>query len=98
MSPFEALVELNRIGFRFRLKGESVKVRFEGQEKPDLSQVAPLLAVVKEHKEEVRFFLKCHCPRYGGVLFGTINGVSRCMGCYWEEQALLYPDVVRIKH
>jgi hypothetical protein len=57
MSPGEALMELNRIGFRFRLQGEVVKVRFEGKDTPDLSQVAPLLALVKEHKAEVINYL-----------------------------------------
>jgi hypothetical protein len=98
MRPGDAVMELSKIGFRFRLDGEAVKVRFEGKQTLDPEAVSPLLDLVRQHKEEVRFFLKCHCPRCGGVLFGTINGVSRCMGCYWEEQALLYPDMVRIKH
>jgi hypothetical protein len=98
MKPTEAVMELSRIGFRFRLDGEAVKVRFEGEQTPDTEAVSPLLDLVRQHKEEVRFFLKCHCPRCGGVLFGTFNEVSQCMVCYWEEQALIYPDMVRIKH
>lgn len=57
MNACKAVMELTRIGFRFRLKGEGVKVRFVGQETPDLSPVAPLLAVVKEHRDAVRRFL-----------------------------------------
>jgi hypothetical protein len=99
MNPgIDATLRLAQLGYRFTANGEAIKSRYEGPGDPDPAQVRPLLDVVRQHKEEVRFFLKCHCPRCGGVLFGTINGVSRCLVCYWEEQALLYPDVVRIKH
>lgn len=30
MRPGDAVLELSRLGFRFRLDGEAVKVRFEG--------------------------------------------------------------------
>ncbi len=57
MRPGEAVMELSRIGFRFRLEGEVVKVRFEGKQAPDPMAVSPLLDVVRQHKEEVRAFL-----------------------------------------
>ena len=47
MRPASAVMELTRLGFRFRLDGEAVKVRWEGKEKPDPAQVAPLLHLVK---------------------------------------------------
>ena len=57
MRPGEAVMELFRLGFRFRLEGEAVKVRYVGPENPDTDQVTPLLEVVKENKEEVRHYL-----------------------------------------
>ena len=57
MRPGEAVLELSRIGFRFRLDGEAVKVRFEGKQVPDPAAVSPLLDLVRQHKEEVRAFL-----------------------------------------
>jgi hypothetical protein len=57
VSPSEALTELTRIGFRFRLNAEGVKVRFQGRETPNPSRVTPLLALLKEHKAEVVNYL-----------------------------------------
>jgi hypothetical protein len=98
VKPREAVMKLASLGYHFEFVGEKVRYEWQGPGDPDPAQVRPLLDVVRQHKEEVHFFLKCHCPQCGGVFFGTINGVSRCMGCYWEEQALLYPDMARIKH
>ena len=81
MSPGEAVMQLSRIGFRFRLDGEAVKVRFEGEQPPDPAAVGTLLDLVRQHKEDVHFFLRCHCPKCGGAVFGIFSGVSRCMSC-----------------
>lgn len=98
MRPGDAVMELSRIGFRFRLDGETVKVRFEGEQAPDSSQVSPLLDVVKAHKEEVRHFLKCYCPRCGGGCFcPDYEGRPLCMVCNWQELTRLYP-ALRVKH
>jgi len=64
----------SRIGFRFRLDSEGVKGRFEAEPSPDPAAVSPLLDLVRQHKEDGRFFLKCHCPRCAGGLFGTFKG------------------------
>jgi hypothetical protein len=89
MSPGEAVMELSKIGFRFRLDGEAVKVRFEGEQKPDPAAVSPLLNLVRQHKEDVRYFLKCYCPRCGGVCFIG----SLCMACDWAALVEMYPDL-----
>jgi hypothetical protein len=62
MRPESAVMELTRLGFRFRLDGEAVKVRWEGKEKPDPAQVVPLLHLVKAHKEEVRQLMAVQRP------------------------------------
>ena len=69
MRPGEAVMALTRHGFRFRLEGEAVKVRFEGEQTTDLGAVQPLLDLVRQHKEDVRYFLKSNCPRCGGCCF-----------------------------
>ena len=94
MRPGEAVMELSRIGFRFRLEGKAVKVRYEGKGPPDSSRVAPLLSVVKEHKEEVRYFLKSYCPKCGGGCFcQDYEGLPLCLACDWGELVNLYPGL-----
>ena len=89
MKTGEVVMELSRIGFRFRLDGEEVKVRYEGEQKPDPEMVSPLLDLVRQHREDVRYFLKSYCPRCGGCCF--IGGL--CMGCDWGQLVELYPDL-----
>lgn len=98
MRPCEAVMELTRLGFCFRLDGEAVKVRFEGKQAPDPAAVSPLLDLVRQRKEDVHFFLWSHCPKCGGAVFGIFSGVSRCMACYWDELARLYPAMAGVKH
>ncbi len=93
MTPGEAVMELTRLGFRFRLEGEAVKVRFEGEQTTDLEAVQPLLDLVRQHKEDVRYFLKSYCPKCGGCCF--IDGL--CMACDWVALVELYPDL-KVKH
>ncbi len=92
MRPGDAVMELSRIGFRFRLDGEAVKVRFEGEQKPDPEKVAPLLEVARQHKDEVRYFLKSYCPRCGGCCFIPVGEQSLCMVCDWAELLEIFPD------
>ena len=89
MRPGEAVMELTRIGFRFRLDGEAVKVRFDGEQTPDAAAVSPLLNLVRQNKDDVRYFLQSYCPRCGGVCFiGNL-----CMACDWGELVKMYPDL-----
>ena len=98
MRPENAVMELSKIGFRFRLDGEAVKVRFEGKQAPDPAAVSPLLALVSQHKEDVRYFLKSYCPRCGGCFFAPdYEGRPLCMACDWGLLAELYPDL-KVKH
>ena len=91
MRPGEAVMELTRHGFRFRLDGGAVKVRYEGEQKPDPEIVSPLLDLVRQHKEDVRYFLKSYCPKCGGCCFIG----SLCMACDWQELTEVYPDLRR---
>ena len=94
MKPGDAIMELSRLGFRFRLDGDAVKVRFEGRDRPDPEQVAPLLALVRQHKDEARDFLRCRCPACGGACFGTFeDGRERCLGCYYQALKALNPGL-----
>jgi hypothetical protein len=99
MMPEEAVMELTRIGFCFRLDGEVVKMRFEGGRLPDLVAVDALVGIVKRHKDEVRYFLKSYCPRCGGV--GTCpdyEGRPLCLGCDRDELVRLYPGMAAVNH
>lgn len=99
MRPGEAVMELSRIGFRFRLDGEAVKVRFEGKQTPDPATVSPLLDLVRQYKDDVRFFLKCHCPRCGGVATcPDYEGRPLCLVCDLGELVKLYPAMAGLKH
>jgi len=99
MRPGDALLELTKHGFRFRLEGEAVKVRFEGERPPDPAAVSPLLNLVRKHKEDVHFFLRCYCPKCGGVAScPDYEGRPLCLGCDWDELIRLYPDLARGKH
>jgi hypothetical protein len=62
MRPDEAVKELTRIGFRFRLDGEALKVRYKGTDTPDPAKVLPLLQLVKEHKPDVLAYLSKSAP------------------------------------
>jgi hypothetical protein len=95
MRPGEAIIELSRMGFKFEVADGKVRYRYEGPVEPDPSQAVPLLEVVKAHRDEVAFFLKCHCPRCGGVVFGTFEGKSHCLACYWESQKTRKQDLGR---
>jgi len=98
MRPGDAVMELSRLGFRFRLDGEAVKVKFEGADKPDPKHVAPLLDLVRNHKPEVQMFLRAYCPRCGGVCFcPDLEGVSRCLACDWGLLLKEFPALNR-KH
>jgi len=77
------VMKLTKLGFRFRLDGEEIKVRFEGDQITDSVQVRVLLEVVKTHKEEVREFLRCNCPKCGGIVFVG----DECFICEWQPQA-----------
>ena len=94
MRPGEAVMKLTALGYRFELQGGKVRWQWEGPGTPDPGMVRPLLDVVKAHKDEVQFFLRCYCPRCGGVCFiSDLEGRSRCMGCEWEELQEIYPGL-----
>lgn len=94
MRPGDAVMKLTRHGFRFRLDGEAVKVRFEGEQTPDPAAVSPLLDLVRQHKDAVRYFLRSFCPRCGGVAFcPDYEGRPLCMACDWAALVDLYPDL-----
>ena len=97
MQPGEAIIQLSRMGFRFRLDGEAVRVRFEGQDRPNPHRVTTLLDLLRQKKEEVREFLRCHCPRCGGVVYGIIDGRELCMACHYNDLRKVMPGL-DLKH
>jgi hypothetical protein len=98
MRPEEAVINLSRIGFKFEVAGDRVRYRYEGPDDPDPHQVKPLLEVAKAHKEEVLWFLACHCPRCGGVCFvPDYDGKRLCLGCDWDYLVTIYPGL-RVKN
>lgn len=81
MTSGEAVMALTRMGFQFRLQGSGIMTQYAGHSKPDPDQVAPLWALVRKHKDEVRYFLRSYCSFCGGCVSGRFNGQDLCMGC-----------------
>jgi hypothetical protein len=82
------------MGYHFELVGDKVRYEWQGHGDPDAGQVSPLLDFVRQHKDGVRYFLKCYCPRCGGCCFvPDYEGRSLCLGCDWAALADLYPDL-----
>jgi len=57
MKTIQVLQELKRIGYRFEVSGGRVRYHYTGPGDPDPAQVAPLLAMLREHRDEVRRYL-----------------------------------------
>lgn len=94
MRAGEAVIKLVSMGYHFELIGGKVRYEWQGPGDPDAGQVAPLLSLVRQHKNEVREFLRCYCPDCGGVCFGTFaDGLERCLGCYYQALAALNPGL-----
>ena len=94
----EAVRKLGHLGYRFTVKGETIKAKYEGDGDPDPGQVRPLLNVVKAHKPVVVDFLRCFCPRCGGCCFAPdYERRPLCLACDWETLIELYPGL-RMKH
>lgn len=94
----EAARKLAHLGYRFTVRGEVIKAKYEGPGNPDPHQVRPLLEAVKVHREEVRDFLKIYCLRCGGVAFcPDYEGHPLCLACDWERLTDLYP-ALKVKH
>jgi hypothetical protein len=95
MSPgVKAVRKLAQIGYRFTVNGESIKAKYEGSGNPDPGQVRPLLDLVRQYKEDVRYFLKCFCPKCGGIATcPDYEGRPLCLVCDWKDLVLLYPGL-----
>jgi len=89
----QVVMKLSRMGYRFELQGEKVRYEWQGNEDPDPSAVSPLLDLVRQHKDDVRYFLKSYCPRCGGCCFIPVGNESLCMACDWEQLKEIYPDL-----
>jgi hypothetical protein len=88
MSPEEALIKLARVGYRFEVMGDRLRWRYQGQGRPNLEEWRPWLEVVKAYKDEAMFFLRCYCPKCGGVVFcPNDEGDSVCYLCDWLPNA-----------
>jgi hypothetical protein len=85
MRPGKVLMELTRMGFRFRLDGEVVKVKYEGDQEPNKAKVSPLLNFLRGDRDAVREFLRCYCPKCGGVVFVGDN----CFLCDWLPKTMM---------
>jgi len=82
MRTGHVVMKLTKLGFRFRLDGKAIKVRFEGGLITDLAEVRALLEVAKTHKDEVREVLRCYCPKCGGIVFVG----DECFICEWQPK------------
>jgi hypothetical protein len=95
----EAVRKLAHLGYRFTVDGETIKGRYEGRESLDPAQMRPLLEMVKAHKPEVIDFLRCYCPKCGGVTScPNYEGQPLCMTCDWSTIVKLYPALDEKRH
>ncbi len=93
-----ALNTLTRLGYRTWLEGESIRLKWEGPGEPSPAQVKPLLEAVKTHKPEVVGFLRCYCPKCGGVVFcSDYEGRGLCLRCDWQTLTEIFP-ALRTRH
>jgi len=87
-------MKLSDMGYKFELVEEKVRYRYEGPGDPDPAKVRPLLDLVRQHKDDVRFFLQCHCPKCGGCCFAPdYEGQPLGLACDWGLLVELYPDL-----
>ena len=89
MKGLEAVIELSRLGYRFKLAGDRLRYQYEGPGKPDPDMVRPLLETVKAHKPDVVVYLSklamperiltCFdCPRHEHDTINPSQGWGRC--------------------
>jgi DNA primase len=89
-----AIHELALMGFRAWAVDNNIRVAFAGAGDPDPDVVTPLLDLVKQNKGEVLFFLKCCCPRCGGVAFVPgPEGANLCLSREWDYLSTIYPGL-----
>jgi hypothetical protein len=94
MKPSEAVMKLAVLGYCFEVAGEQLRWRFEGQGQPSPDEVRPLLQLIKESRDEVLFFLRCYCPRCGGMMFiPDLEGQDQCASCDWRLLIEIYPGL-----
>jgi hypothetical protein len=97
MSPNPGIAAAHKLalmGYRFTLQGENILVDYQASGEPDPDQVMPLLDLLREHKDEVLFFLRCYCPRCGGMMFiPDLEGQDLCAACDWHLLIELYPGL-----
>jgi len=94
----EATRQLAHMGYRFTVHRENITAKYEGPGEPDAAQVRPLLDLVRQHKDAVRYFLRSFCPRCGGCCFAPdYEGRSLCLACDWAALVELYPGF-KVKH
>lgn len=95
----EAVRKLADMGYRFTVTGETIKAKYGGPGKPDPAAVSLLLDLVSQRKEDVRYFLKCYCPRCGGCCFvPDYEGQPLCLACDWTTLEKLYPAMAGVQH
>lgn len=85
MTPgVQALTRLTALGYRFKVEGENILAEYQGPGTPNPHLVRPLLEVVKTHKRELVEFLRCFCPKCGGVVFATFDNREVCLACHYQ--------------
>jgi len=75
----EAARRLAHMGYRFTLDGDKIKAKYEGPGDPDPDQVAPLIELLREHKDEVRRYLSQ--AQTGGAAASTLERMLTCHDC-----------------
>ncbi|MBW1953765.1 MAG: hypothetical protein JRI66_11930 [Deltaproteobacteria bacterium] len=84
MKVASVLAELESLGYLPQVQGDKLNLIFRGGTRPPLSQVQPLVAVLKRHKPEVLAYLKGQAP-----------DVPSCNTCPWclDNPWSHYPDL-----
>jgi hypothetical protein len=82
-----ALLELERLGYRFALDGDTVRYAHAGA-RPDPGLASSLLADLREHRDEAVLFLRARCGA------ATEDTASPCHS--WTRVTLIWPPDVQI--
>jgi len=78
MTTAAAIQKLSRIGYRFTVVGDTLKITYHGPGKPDPAKVKPLFKLLKSHKAEALALLQTRTP------------ATRCRDCEHAQVGSAY--------
>jgi len=92
MTAGHIVMKLTKLGFRFRLDGEVVKVRLTGEQPQDPAAASRLLELVRQHRDQVRAYLKTLVVCQDCVHAQVGQGWALCQAEPWDGIPGQTPD------